>query len=173
MTQRRIDEARAEFEGMVKREPDNAGARTMVGMLLETQNRRDEARKWYEETVAATDRAPIAANNLAFMYADAGTNLETALQLATRAKQQMPDNPDVDDTLGWVYYKKDQASLAIAPLEASVAKNPDNVMYLYHLGLTYAKVGNRAKARETLERALKLNPAFDGAGEARKTLDAL
>ena len=43
--QRRIDEARAEFEGIVKRDPSAVGARTMVGMLLEAQGKSDEARK--------------------------------------------------------------------------------------------------------------------------------
>jgi len=124
--------------------------------------------------VAATpDRAPIAANNLAFMYAEAGTNLDQALQLASSAKQQMPDNPDVDDTLGWVYYKRDMAPLAIRSLEASVGKNPKNELYLYHLGLAYAKAGDRIKAREMLDRALKLNPKFDGADAARKALESL
>ena len=45
MQQRRIDEARAEFEGIVQRDPSAVGARTMVGMLLEAQGRRDEATK--------------------------------------------------------------------------------------------------------------------------------
>jgi tetratricopeptide (TPR) repeat protein len=173
VSQRRMDEARAEFEGIVKRDPSNAGARTMVGVLLEAQNRREEARKSYEETVAATDRAPIAANNLAFMYAEAGTNLDVALQLASSAKQQMPNSSEVDDTLGWIYYQREMAPLAIRSLEASVAKNPKNELYLYHLGMAYAKDGQKDKARDMLDRALKLNPKFAGAEIARKTLDSL
>ena len=37
----------------------------------------------------------------------------------------------------------------------------------YHLGMTYAKLGDKAKARETLERALKLNPKVGGDETAR------
>jgi tetratricopeptide (TPR) repeat protein len=173
LAQKRLDQARGEFEGMVKRDPQNVQARTMVGVLLEAENKPAEARKWYEETVAITDRAPIVANNLAFMYAESGTNLDQALQLAQTAKQLLPESPDVDDTLGWVYYKKDQAALAVRPLESSVEKNPKNVMYLYHLGLAYAKAGNPVKARDMLQRALELDPTFAGADEARRTLDSL
>ena len=36
------------------------------------------------------------------------------------AKRQMPKSPEVDDTLGWVYYKKNLADLAIPALEDSV-----------------------------------------------------
>ena len=169
----RLDEARAEFEGMVKRDPGAAGPRTMVGVILETQGKRAEARKWYEATVAATNDAPVAANNLAFIYAEEGTKLDEALQLATAAKQGLPANPDVDDTLGWVYYKKGLASLAVGPLQDSVKQRPNSAEVHYHLGMTYAKLGEEQEARETLERALKLNPQFPGNEIARQTLTSL
>ena len=112
-------------------------------------------------------------DNFASMYADAGINLDIALQLAQSAKAQMPDHPDVDDTLGWVYYKKDMANLAIRPLETSVSQEPTNALYHYHLGLAYAKTGNTTKARKSLEQALKLQPGFPGAADARSTLASL
>ena len=173
LKQRRLDEARGEFEGMVKRDPRAVGPRTMVGVILETQGQREEAKRWYEATVAELSNAPVIANNLAFIYAEQGTNLDVALQLASSAKQQMPDSPDVDDTLGWVYYKKDLAAMAVRPLEESLAKKPDNPEILYHLGLTYAKIGEKAKAREALSRALKANPQMAAAETARQTLAAV
>jgi putative PEP-CTERM system TPR-repeat lipoprotein len=170
MKQRRLDEARAEFEGIVKRDPRAVGARTMVGVILESQGKRAEAKRWYEMFVADVGNSPIAANNLAFIYADDGTNLDTALQLASFAKKEMPESAEVNDTLGWVYYKKDLATLAVGPLEESVKKNPNSADVLYHLGMTYAKTGEKAKSRELLERALKLNPKMPGAASARQTL---
>ncbi len=167
--QRRIDEARAQFEGIVERNPSAVGARTMVGMLLEAQGKRDEARKSYETTVNGQGNAPIAANNLAFMYAEEGTNLDVALQLATSAKQLMPNDPSIDDTIGWIYYKKDLPSLAVGPLQESLTRRPNAPEVLYHLGMTYAKLGDKPKAREALERALKLDPKIGG-DEARRTL---
>jgi tetratricopeptide (TPR) repeat protein len=173
LKQHRVDEARAEFEAMAKRDPRAVGPRTMVGVLLDTQGKRDEAKRSYEGTVADLNNAPVAANNLAVIYAEAGTNLDVALQLATSAKRQMPDSADVDDTLGWVYYKKDLPRLAVRPLEDSLKKKPDNPEILYHLGLTYARIGEQAKARESLERALKLNPNLPGSANARQTLASL
>jgi tetratricopeptide (TPR) repeat protein len=120
--------------------------------------------------MSAVKDAPIVANNLAFIYAEQGTNLDMALQLATTAKQGLPDNPDVDDTLGWIYYKKDMAKLAIRSLEDSLKRRPDTPEVLYHLGLAYSKAGDQDKAREALERALKLNPQFPGHDVARQTL---
>ena len=167
--QRRLDEARAEFEGIAQRNPSAVGSRTMVGMLLEAQGKREEARKSYEATVNAGANAPVAANNLAFIYAEEGTNLDVALQLATSAKQRLPEDPSVDDTIGWIYYKKDMPSLALRPLQDSLRKRPGVPEVLYHLGMTYAKLGDKAKARETLERALKLDPKIGG-DDARRAL---
>jgi len=171
--EQRLDEARKQFEVLAKHEPRAAGPRTMIGVILEAQGRREEAKKAYEATVADLQTAPVAANNLAFMYAEDGKNLDTALQLASTAKKLLPESSEVDDTLGWVYYKKDLASLAIPPLEDSLKRRPNDPSVLYHLGMTYAKFGNKAKSREVLERALKLDlkPAY--AASARQTLAAV
>lgn len=172
MRQGRLDEARAEFEGLAKRSSSAVAARTMVGMLLEAQGKRDEARRSYETTLNGTQDAPVAANNLAYIYAEQGINLDIALQLATSAKQGLPDDPDVDDTIGWIYVKKDLPALAIKPLEESLKKRPGNAEVLYHLGLSYAKLGDHAKARESLTTALKLDPNVGG-GEARRVLGSV
>jgi tetratricopeptide (TPR) repeat protein len=170
--QGKLEQARLEFEGIARRDPSAIGAKTFVGMLLDIQGRRDEARRWYEELVKGTDDAPVAANNLAFMYADQGANLDMALQLATSAKPKLPDDPNVDDTIGWVYYKKGLHSLAVGPLEASAKKLPRNAEVLYHLGLTYAALGEKAKARDTLSLAISLNPKVGGE-QVRKALAAV
>ena len=173
MRQRRLDEARAEFQLLAERAHDPTSAKTMVGVIFDIQKRSEESRKIYEEVVRATSRAPVAANNLAWNYADKGENLDYALQLAQQAKAQLPDRHEVDDTLGWVYFKKNMVELAIPPLERSVKKDPSNYLYHYHLGLAYAKAGRKELARRALEEALKLKPDFPGRSEAETTLAAL
>ena len=172
-SQRRLDEARIEFEQVAKRLPKAAGPPTMVGMIRELQNNKDEARRWYEKALAVDSGAPVAANNLAWLTAEQGGNLDVALQLAQAAKSRMPNSPEVDDTLGWVYYKKGLNTLAIGSFQASIEKDSKNPLYHYHLGLAYAKNGDKDKARDSLKQALSLNPKFDGAVEAQKTLASL
>jgi tetratricopeptide (TPR) repeat protein len=168
----RIDQALAEFEGIAERDASNLPAHTMVGILLAEQGKRDEAIKAYERIVDG-EKAAEAANNIAFSYAEQGTNLDLALQLAIAAKQRMPDNPIVDDTIGWVYYKQDLPALAVKPLESAVKRLPNHAELLVHLGLTYAKLGDKVKARETLQRALKLDPRVVGGDVARRVLASL
>lgn len=172
-TQKRLDEARQEFEQVAKRVPKSVGPPTLVAMLYQIQNNKVEARRWYERALAIDSSAGVAANNLAWLTAEEGGNLDVALQLAQTAKSRLPDRPEVDDTLGWVYYKKGLTTLAITSFQASVAKEARNPLYHYHLGLAQVKNGDTEKGRASLKQALTLNPKFEGAAEAQKTLDTL
>jgi tetratricopeptide (TPR) repeat protein len=168
--QNRLEEGKRELQELVRRRPDSIPARTMIAIIEQTQGRNDEAIKLYDAIVKETSTAAVAANNLAYLLADRGEQLDRAIQLAQSAKQQLPENPDVSDTLGWAYYKKGMPELAIQPLEFSVQKDPKNPLYLLHLGLAYAKAGKKDLARTTLQKALSLNANVDGAAEARAVL---
>jgi Tfp pilus assembly protein PilF len=173
VSQKKLDRAVAEFETMAKQDPKSQAAHTMVAVLLEMQGKIPEAQQRYRKVLQLNPRSAVAANNLAWLYADQGGDLDTALQLAQTAKEQLPDDPAVNDTLGWIYYKKDQAATAIAPLKACVDGDPKNVFCHYHLGLVYAKAGDAPRAKEALEAALKISPSFDGASDARVILASM
>ena len=141
----------------------------MVGMLLEAQGKRDEARKWYRGHGERHAGRPGGSKQPRLHLRRARREPRHHAPARHSAKQRIPDDPDVDDTIGWIYYKKDLPSLAIKPLEESLRKRPDNAEVPYHLGLSHAKLGNNAKARETLTAALKLDPNVGG-GEAKRAL---
>jgi len=168
----RLDQALKQFEAAAARQPGQVGAATMVATILQMQGKLDEAQKHYEAIVANNPRAAVAANNLAFLMAERGGNLELALQHAQAAKSQQPEDAAINDTLGWVYYKRDLPLLAIPLLEQSVASDPKNAEYQLHLGLSYMKGGQEAKGRAALETALSLNPRVAHAEEARRALPA-
>lgn len=173
IAQKRLDEARMQFDDLVKRQPKQIGPLTMAGMILSIQNRPDEARKRYEQVIAIDPQSPVAANNLAWTYAETGGNLDVALQLARTAVSKAPNQPSFNDTLGWIYYKKGLNDLAISSLKQSVASDPRNPDYLFHLGLAYARKGDKSNAQKTLEQALNLKSDFPGADEARKVLKSV
>ncbi len=137
------------------------------------QNKQSEAQARYEKVVLMDPRAAVAANNLAWIYAESGNNLDEALKLAQTARLQLPSSPEVSDTLGWVYYKKGLPSLAVPIFRESVDKSPKNAVYRYHLGLAYAKSGHLEDARKALEQALALDPKFNGSADAQSVLAGL
>ena len=145
----------------------------MAGLILQAQGKDDEARRRYERLVEVAPRAAVASNNLAWMYASRDEQLDRALQLAQAAKAELPDQPDVNDTLAFVYLKRRLPELAIPLLRLAVEKDPGNPAFHYHLGLAYLQTGDKRAARLALEQALKLKADFEGAEDARKVLRLL
>lgn len=173
ISQRRLAEAQAEFEQIAGRQPRATGVHTMVATLLQLQDRIPEARKRFEAIVENDAQAAVASNNLAWLYATGGDNLDVALNLAQTAKKQLPDRPEVDDTLGWIYYKKNLLTRAADSFQQSIQKDPSNPLYHFHLGLVKARQEDRSKARRALQTALTLDPTFAEAEEARRELERL
>jgi tetratricopeptide (TPR) repeat protein len=169
----RLPEAQKEFEALAARQARPAGSLTMVGMIQQSRNLSKEARATYEQVLQHDPQAAVAANNLAWLYAEEGVNIDLALQLAQTAKAGLPKNAEANDTLGWIYYRKGLLSPAIREFEEAVQRDPLNPIYQYHLGMAYAKNGNRDDARRALGAALRLNPDFSGSNEARTLLASL
>jgi tetratricopeptide (TPR) repeat protein len=171
-SQNRLDQARAQYEEAARHQARPVATKTLLALILELQNRPDEARKLYEEVLAIEPRSAVAANNLAMYHSTRG-DLEVALQLAQTAKAALPDDARVSDTLGWIYYKKGLTSLAVSAFQQSVHQNATNPTVHYHLGLAYLKDGNPKEGRKALEQALKLNPQFQDAEQARQALKTI
>ena len=138
-------------------QPKAVGPPTMIAIIYGAQGNWNEARRHYEKVLQIDDHAVVASNNLAYIYAKEGINLDVALQLAQTAKNALPDVPEVNDTLGYVYVRKGLGSLAVPPLEAGVRKDPKNPLRLLHLGQAYALTGEKAKAKKALEAALAIS----------------
>ena len=169
-TSGRMDDAVKSFEAAVKARPDSVSSHTMLGVLLAARKDLPGARRQFENVLDLDPESAVAANNLAWMLADAGQDLDGALKWAQVAKRHLPEDPNVNDTLGLIYQKKGLATMAVPLLEASVAKEPKNSTYHYHLGLAQAAAGNKERAHASFERALALNAKFPEADDARRAL---
>jgi tetratricopeptide (TPR) repeat protein len=173
LSQGKLDQALQEFDTMAQHQSSPVGALTMSGMILQARSNPGQARARYERAVTLDPRAAVAANNLAWMYAESGEKLDDAVRLARNAAEVLPDSPQVLDTLGWAYYKNGLADVAVGPLVRSVEKDPKNGGYRFHLGLAYLKAGDAVRAREALAQALKLSPSASWASEATRAIAGL
>lgn len=170
VSEKKLDQARAEFDALARRHSRPAGALTMAGVILQVQGKQADARERFEQALAADPNAAVAANNLAWLKAEAGEDLDGALHLAQRASAALPQSAEVDDTLGWIYRKKKLTQLAVAALARAVERDPAQPVYRYHLGQAYVDAGDLVAARASLRRALELNTSFDSVDEARHLL---
>jgi tetratricopeptide (TPR) repeat protein len=171
--QGRLDDALNELTTLAQKQSRPVAALTLTGIILEAQGKQAEARTTFERVMRLDGEAPVAANNLAWIYAMTGANLDVALQLAQTAQRKLPKVAEVNDTLGFIYYKKSLPALALPALRASVESDPNNPSFLYHLGLAYVLAGDTVQARQSLSKALALKPRFDGAKDAQAVLDSL
>jgi tetratricopeptide (TPR) repeat protein len=141
--------------------PTNAMANLQLGMTYESAGMRREALPLYENVLKTNSNDPLALNNLAFLLAEDGRDLDRALTYATRAKQQLPKEDNVSDTLGWVYLKKKLVDNALPIFKDLVKRNPNNSQYRYHLGMALYLKGDLPGAKQNLQAALALKPAKD------------
>jgi Tfp pilus assembly protein PilF len=167
----RLASAKTEFEQAAAADSSNMSARLMLGMIAHAQNDTEQAKRWYGEVLKLEPRAALAANNMAAIYADSGVNLDIAQQLAETAVEQWPAAAEFQDTLGWVLYQRQLSGQAIPRFQQSLAADPANPVYHYHLGLMYAKNGDRDRARTSLRRALELHPEFSDARRVLATIE--
>jgi tetratricopeptide (TPR) repeat protein len=144
-----------------------------LGIIYDTQKKYEQAKENYQKALKISPNFAPAANNLAYLFAERGENIDEALNLARSAKEQFPDDPHISDTLGWVYYKKNVFTRAITYLKEANEKIPDRSTMRYHLGMAYYKNGDNELAKKELRRALELDPKFSGAEDAKETLAKL
>ena len=173
LRQRRLDDALHEFEAMAERDGKPVAALTLAGIILQAQGKASDAKARFERVMELDPSAPVAANNLAWMYADSGGNLDVALQLAQTAHRGLPDSAEVNNTLGFVYYKKNLYALAIPALKVSAEKDPIERRVSPSSRSRLREERQRGGARQSLGRALALKPDVDGAEEARTMLESL
>ncbi|MBK9981913.1 MAG: tetratricopeptide repeat protein [Saprospiraceae bacterium] len=107
-------------------------------------------------------------------YAYLKTNQpDKALEHAMMEYNRRPDNIDVNETLAWVYYKKDDLNYAKKYIEVAMKTGSKNPTLLCRAGLIYGKSGDAAKGKELITAALDKNPGINEQlkREAQKFVD--
>jgi tetratricopeptide (TPR) repeat protein len=167
------EKAIRQFQALLDVNPRQVVPHAMIGIIYDSQKQFDLSEKHYRAALVIDPKFAPAANNLAYILAEANRDLNEALMLAQTAKERMPEDPNVMDTLGWVYYKKGLYDSAIGEFKDSLAKSPDNAPVVYHLAMALYKKGEKDQSRAEFERALKMDGAFAGADEAKRILAEL
>ncbi|TNE60690.1 MAG: PEP-CTERM system TPR-repeat protein PrsT [Alphaproteobacteria bacterium] len=160
------------LRSFIDKNPEDRNARMELGRQLEMDGRTEEAAKQYERVLktGVADAQVIA--RLALAYLRLGNR--TSIPLAERAYLILPEDPSILDTYGWIMLQAARdTGKAIVALERATRRAPAQAEYKYHLGMAYLAEGRRADARRMLEQALKLDPNFADADDARRQVSLL
>ncbi len=128
---------------------------------------------------AKTPDDPGVNNDLGYLYAEQGKNLEKAEAMIRKAVADEPENSAYLDSLGWVLFKRGKAKEAIDPLKKAIdhLEGRDDATIPEHLGDAYFEVKDRAKAKEYWEKAERvaagMTPPDKRLPEIRKKLESL
>jgi tetratricopeptide (TPR) repeat protein len=130
-----------------------------LAIVLDAAARWNEAKQVYDATIKMDPTNGVALNNVAFLMAEHGGDLDQALTYAQKAKQLLPNLTEVSDTLGWIYLKKNLSDNAIDIFRDLVKQQPNASTYRYHLAMALYQKGDKPDAIQELQSALKYNPA--------------
>ena len=178
------DRAIGEYQKIISLRPESAAPYTLIGMLQYQKQNYDAAIDNYRKALERDPNNAIAANNLAYLYADGKGNLDEALRLAQGVVQKNPNVAGFLDTLGWVFYKKNLHAAAVEQFRKAVAINEaqaraanvsPSATYQYHLGLALKGKGDKDESRRALQAAIKLSEKIQFADleDAKKELATL
>ncbi len=148
-------------------------ARIALAAIYETVGRIAEAQKMCEKVLEINPDFAPAANNLAWLLLQQGQDPDRALNLAKKAKAQLPDDPSIADTLGLALIVNGHYAKAVSELRDAAEKAPRNPTVFYHLGLAYWKNGENDQALEALGNALEIEQAFPEQQAAKELLEEI
>jgi tetratricopeptide (TPR) repeat protein len=153
-----LKESETFFRKAIEFDPEHTHANLYLGMVLTLAERFAEARPLLEKSLQLAPADLTAMNNLAYVLAQTGRDLDQALALAQSAVSRAPNNPAVLDTLGLVYYKRSLYAEAARTYGKVVRMEPGNALYRYRYGLALLESGDRKAARAELTAALEMKP---------------
>jgi Flp pilus assembly protein TadD len=152
----------AVLQKAVQIDPKSVPASLMLAQGLVAAGRLDDAKARYRRVLEIEPNNANALNDLAFLMADSGENLDQALVYAQRGLQYAGDTgikSSLSDTLGWIYVKKNMTDDALQTFQSLVRNNPRNSTFRYHLGTALYQKGEKREARVELEAALAAKPS--------------
>jgi tetratricopeptide (TPR) repeat protein len=155
--------------------PEYAAA---LGDIYQKLGQLDDARKQYElvEFIGHLSEINQQIHNrdLALFYADHEVKLREALVLAQRELEVRRD-VYTWDVLAWSLLKNDKPQEAAGAISRALEQGTKDPQIFFHAGMIYEKLGDSPKAKEYLQHALEINPAFHitYAVSARQSLDRI
>ncbi|MEM7082316.1 MAG: XrtA/PEP-CTERM system TPR-repeat protein PrsT [Pseudomonadota bacterium] len=168
------------IERWLNQAPEDVAARLVYAQRLQQLGRSNDSIRQYEAVIQQRSDDAIALNNLAWLYFESGASdtQGRAIELAERAYNLLPNNPQIADTYGWILFRSGEVaeSLRVLGLAESAARDqgvPDARDIAYHYAAALNESGDRSRARQTLRTILSDESPFQSRESAQQLFDSL
>lgn len=132
---------------------DDAESWLMLGIGYQASGKNNEAIAAYEKAYALKPDNPMLQNNLAWLYQETGD--KRALNLAEALLSASETNPEIKDTVGWIYIQNGRAEKGLTLLQDAAVHAPQHPQIRLHIAQAFVKLGRPEEARKELDALLK------------------
>lgn len=158
-----FEQAETFFGRALRDDPASAEALYGLGSVYLKQNKKNEARDYFEcatkGQASFPETMPNAWNNLGLMATQEGRT-DDAIPLFQQALKISPDHIIALDNLAGAYRQQKKWDEARRVLERALSVSPQNAEANYSLGMVYAQTNDEQHAYEYLQKALKARPDY-------------
>ena len=160
--ERKRDLARslAMFQKAADLAPSDWAAMARLAAAQQESGLAAQAKANYRHAIELGADDPDVFNNLAYLEAESGTDLDDALALSQRALFRSPGNSQYADTVGFIYLKKHDNANALQVFQTLAERFPNDPAFRYHLALALLESGKREQGERELRTAVAADPSL-------------
>lgn len=142
---RQPQQAMVTIEQALAQSPDDTELLVEQSLVLEKLQRHDDMETVLRQLMRVRPQDPHAFNALGYSLADRGIRLAEARALIVQALELAPNDPFIQDSLGWVEFRLGRREEALRILQAAFKSRPDAEIAA-HLGEVLWSLGRRDEA---------------------------
>ena len=136
-----------------------------LGVSYEQAGKWDKAEKALLKAIDLSQNHYMVLNYLGYTWMKQGRNMDEAFTMIVNAYNQAPEDPNINDSLGWALYNLGYYGMAEKYLEKAAEAAPANAVISDHLGDVYWFTKRRNEAKFQWQHALDLK---DDSGELNR-----
>jgi tetratricopeptide (TPR) repeat protein len=165
--------AQSRIEQVLKLDPRYVPALMVMAAISEQKSTVTDAEQIYERVLSRYPDFTPAKKRLAILYAEDPAKNQRAYDLATKAREVYPADPEIAKTLGILVYRQGDYARSVNLLKEGASKRDGDAELLYYLGMAQYRLKERGESKHALQRALDLKLSDNLAGEAKRVLAEL
>jgi tetratricopeptide (TPR) repeat protein len=129
---------------------------TMLGEVYSMMGKTDTALYYYNIQYNIDSNNVYLLNNYAYILSKEKKDLDRALAMSAKTLEVSPNNSAYLDTYGWIKYQMEDYDTALEYIKKAVDLGDASAEVYEHLGDTYIKLGETAKAKEMYLKSLEI-----------------